>query len=86
MHLSKLQVLTRRRGSKEEGETETVVDTVKAEDDGSVTISGVEIRPTSAGRESYGMGTKDWPKFSCEETDMKQLFRYGGHEYLSTNL
>ena len=48
MHLSKLQVSTKRKS-----ETETVVGTVKPEDDGSVTISGVEIRPTSGGREVW---------------------------------
>ena len=80
MHLSKLQVPTR-RGFNEESKTKTVEDTVKAEDDGSVTITGVEIRPTSAGRERYGMGTKDWQKFSCEETALKQLFRYSGMRF-----
>ena len=29
------------------------------------------------------MGTKDWLKFSCEETNLKQLFRYGGTSTLA---
>ena len=42
-----------RRGFKEESDTKTVVETVKLEDDGSVIIIGVEIRPASAGGEIW---------------------------------
>ena len=61
MQLAKLQNPTRRQQKEEKQKTEKVeVERVKHENDGSVTVTKVNIIPFSSGRERFRKGTKSW--------------------------
>ena len=72
MEVAKLQNPTRR--SKEKPQPKVYSETVKQEDDGTVSIKKMEIRPSSSGRERFGSGTKTWPKHPIETTPSLQRF------------
>ena len=83
MQLGKLQVPTKRNVLKKDEDPEcaemcTVKEledgSVKELEDGSVEITAVDIKPTSCGRERFGQGTKEWPKFPLEEEPIKKFF------------
>ena len=74
MTLAKLQVPTQRnlmkKPKKDAGEEESVRELVY----GSVEVTKVELKPTSCGRERFGKGTKDWPKFPMETEPVKRFY------------
>ena len=72
MEVAKLQNPTRR--TKEKAEPKVYSETVKQEEDGSVTIKKMEICPPSSGRERFGSGTKTWPKHPVDTTPALQRF------------
>ena len=49
-------------------------DTVKELADRTVEVIEVEIKATSVGRERFGKGTKDWPKFGLEEEAVAEFY------------
>lgn len=59
--------------------------TVKEEDDGSVTITKVEIKPTSSGRERFGSGTKNWGKYPLDTPCLEAFSRYTSYNYIKSN-
>ena len=65
--VAKLQTPTTRRKAEEKTTLPNSATTVKESDDGNVHITRVDVRPSSSGRERFGVGTKLWPKFSLEE-------------------
>ena len=67
MEISKLQHPTKRNSSKKEEPVEVPNNTVKQEDDGMVTITNVQIKATSAGRERFGTGTLKWEIFPLDK-------------------
>ena len=76
MEVAKLQDPTRRNKEREEPKPKAVnQDTVKQEDDGTVTISKMEILPFSSGRERFGAGTKAWGKFPIESPGLQRFSR-----------
>ena len=74
MEVAKLQNPTRRNKEKEPKQAITH-DTVIQEDDGTVTISKMEIMPSSSGRERFGSGTKTWGKFSTDSPALQRFSR-----------
>ena len=42
-------------------------------DDGTVTITKVDIKPTSSGRERFGTGTNTWPKFLSDSPALERF-------------
>ena len=44
----------------------------QGEDDGSMTITKVEIKLTSSGRERFGSGTKNWGKYPLDTPCLEQ--------------
>ena len=73
MELAKLQTPTRRNGHKAEPQTVEKVETVAPQDDGTVTITKMEIKPSSSGRERFGTGTKTWPKFPTNSPALQRF-------------
>ena len=75
MELSKLQFPTRRRKEKEEpqAEKDSKVETVKQDEDGTIIIAKMDIRPSSSGRERFGTGTKSWTKFPTETPALQRF-------------
>ena len=67
MDVAKLQTPTTRRKAEEKTTLPNSATTVKESDDENVHITSVDVRPSSSGRERFGVGTKLWPKFSLEE-------------------
>ena len=74
MELAKLQHPTQRLKNKQES-TITNPETVKQEDDGTVTIQRMEVRPTSSGRERFGSGTKTWKKYPLDAPALARFSR-----------
>ena len=74
MELSKLQNPTQRTRNKEEPKVVNP-ESVKQEDDGTVTITKMEIRPTSSGRERFGSGTKMWTKYPLDTPVLSRFSR-----------
>ena len=65
----------KRRNAAPLDENNPPANTVKSETDGSVSIQHIEIRPSSAGRERFGLGTKEWGKFPLEDECLQQFLR-----------
>ena len=65
--ISKMQVPTVRNQGGSNHPAETTEDTVKELEDGTVSVTEIEIKPSSSGRERFGKGTKDWEKYGKEE-------------------
>ena len=79
MELSKLQNPTKRRKqSKLYAEEAKGSETVKQEEDGTVTITKMDIQAASSGREKFGAGTKtiDRQEHTIEDTAPPVVFRY----------
>ena len=75
MEISKLQTPRIRRKKEEVAAEARTLETVKQEEDGTVSITRVEIRPQSAGREKFGQGTKIWPKHPLDAAQLQQFSR-----------
>lgn len=75
MEVAKLQNPTRRMKEKEKPKQAVNQDTVKQEDDGTVTISKMEIMPASSGRERFGSRTKTWGKFPIDSPALERFSR-----------
>ena len=74
--LAKLQVSTKRRRVEEPEPKVVPHDSIKQEEDGTVTITKVELDPTSSGRERFGAGTKTWKKHPLEDPTIQKFIRY----------
>ena len=74
MAIAKLQVPTRRRDGVQP-KKEVHEDSVKEEEDGSLSITRVEFNPTSSGREHFGVRTTTWPKFILNEPVLQEFYR-----------
>ena len=77
MVVAKLQNPTTRRQkqTKQEGTADDNTETVKHEDDGTVTITRMEIQPSSHGRERFGSGTKNWGKFHSDTPALRRFLK-----------
>lgn len=77
MQVARLQNPTRRMKGKEEPTQAVIInsETVKQEADGTVTVSKMEILPTSSGRERFGSGTKNWSKFPVDSPALERFSR-----------
>ena len=76
MEMAKLQNPTqRRKQTKEEGTSNDKTETVKHEDDGTITITRMEIQPSSHGRERFGSGTKNWKKFPVDTPALQRVLK-----------
>jgi hypothetical protein len=75
MEISKLQHPTKRNSSKKEEPVQVPNNMVKQEDDGTVTITKVEVKATSAGRERFGTGTIKCGKFPLDQPCLKRFSR-----------
>lgn len=49
---------------------------MEQEDDRTVTITKVELVPTSSGRERFGAGTKVWSKHPLDDPTIQTFMRY----------
>lgn len=75
MALAKLQVPTHRRKAEEHtAKEDTNEESVKELGDGSLQVTKVEFKPTSCGRERFGQGTKEWPRFPLETEPIKRFY------------
>ena len=75
MEISKLQNPRTRTSTKQAPGPIEKTETVKQEEDGSVTITKVDIKPKSSGREHFGSGTKNWSKFDEDTPVLKRFSR-----------
>lgn len=73
--LAKLQIPTKRRRVEEPEPKVVLPDSVKQEDDGTVTITKVELVPTSSGRERFEAGTKAWRKHPLDDPTIETFMR-----------
>ena len=69
MELSKLQVPTTHQGDlKMDGEQ-------PGPSKSSIVLEWKEFKPTTAGRESFGSGTRGWPRHDLSEECLKNFYR-----------